>query len=266
MHSEAVSELINLKARIEQESSELMEERSKLTEKLKLIRLEKESQRANNVDIYQKLIQARLDSLAAKRRVENLACHVAWQRQENDTCDSSIMDIVKMPEFAKSIEQLRSSIESAVNFYSEDSLQMELMKRNATNREMRVELTRITQELQQRKKELEAELEEKKRIEQAKLERQKQEDERKRLIAEEKARMAARYQPPVQASDLTLKSSFRSVTFSSRSPELSYRQQSFSADGTLSPEDDGRVSNEPGPKGKLDSAPLPSFSQLTRGW
>lgn len=231
---------------------------------MKLIRNDKDSQRANNSGTYQRLIEARLDSLSAKRRVKNLACHVEWQKQENEFCDKDVQEQMMMASFAASIEKLRSSIESALNFYSEDSLQMELMKRNNANRDMRVELTRITNEIQQKKKELEAELEEKKRIKQAEIERLKQEEERKKLVAEEKIRKTVRYQSPVQTPDLSM-GNFRSVSFVNISPESTLRQN-FPGDGALSPNDDRCTKETKSVQGKFKGSILPSFSQLARGW
>lgn len=257
--TDATTELINLKSKIEQENSGILEERSKLVQKLKLVRFDKESERAKNGETYEKLVLARLGGLSDKRRVDNMADHVEWQKQENELCDQGILEQLTLPAFSSAVEQTRASIESAMNFYSEESLNMELMKRNSANRDIRVELTRISQEIQQRKKELEAELEEKKRIEQAKLERQRQEEERKRLIAEEKARMTTRYQSPIHTPEPTL-NNFRTVSFANGSPDQPPpHKQSLSREGAMSPE------LEPSAKGRFNTS-LPSFSQLTKFW
>jgi hypothetical protein len=259
----AIGELTNLKAKIEQESSELIEERLRLLERLKLIRQEKESQRAKNAELYQKLVRVRLESLAAKRRVQSLACHVEWQKQTNQSSNNRVLEELAMARYSESVEKLRDSIESALNFYNEDSLQMELVKRNNANRDIRVELTRIVNEIEQRKKEIEAEIEEKKRIKQAELERQKQEEERNRLIAEEKARMSSKYQPPGSGPESL--NTFRSVTFSTRSPEPFYKSN-FSRNSSVSSNLDGRNPKDSNSKGTGSDSIPPSFSQLFRSW
>lgn len=268
----AISELINLKAKIEQENSDLMEEREKLKDKLRIYQEEKENARRHNSELYSKNISLKLALSSYVSKVGCLAKHIEWQRSLLDCLDKQTTGELALQEFQERIEEIRTSIEGAVNFYSEDSLQYELLQRTTANRDKRVELTRITNELEEKIKEIEAKKKQIAEARAAEMRRLKEEEERKLREEEERAmaekskqrqqflqqRVATFQVPPVNQNQ-----SFRPIGFNGCSPERP--KQSFSGTSGMSPigSDNENSANTPTPgTTKTFFSGLPTFSQL----
>ena len=267
----AISELVNLKAKIEQENSDLMEERERLKDKLRIYQEEKERARRDNSELYFKNISLKLALSSNASKVTCLAKHIEWQRSLLDDLDKQATEELGLREFEERVDNIRTSIEGAVSFYGEDSLQYELLQRTTANRDKRVELTRISGELEEKKREIEAK---KKQIEEAKAAetRRLQLEEERRLKEEQERAMAEKSKQrqqflqqrvaTFQAHPVNQSLSFRPVGFNGCSPERP--RQSFSSTSAMSPigSDNENPANTPGiTKPNLPSG-LPSFSQL----
>lgn len=256
--TDAITELVALKSKMEQETAAIGEENQKLGEQLKAIRQEKEDQQAKNLAMMLEIHDFRVQISGLKHRVELLAKYDAEMKGDFESGASNVISQLNMSAFSDSILHLVDAIETAVSYYGDDNLRMELLKRTDQNRDLRVELTRLSNEIELKEKQIEAEKEEKRRIKEAELamERQKEEEERKRAEAAKKP-------SPLPVVPM---SPFRSIAFATHSPEqqLVLNAPTFSREGPLLPSDTTK-SGEAIPRGKFSSF-IPTFSQITRGW
>lgn len=265
----AISELVHLKAKIEHENSELLDQRDRLREQLTDVQLEKENGRRHNCEVFQRIIKARLDNITATSKVAQLEAHIGWQKSLLQDLELGIGEQLGLSSFEEVVSNLRQLVEGALNFYSDDSLQYELTKRAELNRDKRVELTRLTNEVEEKKRYIEAK---KKEMEAAKISEQKrleEEEKRNKKLEEEKIlaeKMRQREQFLHQKSATHQAQPFRTISFNGCSPEPSH---SFSPSiGGVSPancsNDTSARDNIEKPSSKLPTTSFPTFSQLTR--
>lgn len=174
--SDVINELISLKTTIDTENSKIIEERARLLNDLKQIQMAKDQARRLNADTLQRITIAQLDNKDIKRQVERLARHLKWQDETKNRWHMETFDELTMAVFAHEIEKLRAAIEGAVHYFNEESLQLVLVEKNNINRDIRVELTRIVNEIETLKKDIEEKRQEK--LEQERQEQLKQEQAR----------------------------------------------------------------------------------------
>lgn len=145
-----------LKFKIEQENVDLEVERDSLLEQLNNMMAEKEALRKSNAVIFQKIVAAKMENITETNVVDNLHQHVEWQKRLIRDLDAAISAELGMASLEASVKEFRQNIEGALNFYSSDSLHYELSRRTELNRNKRVELTRITTEVEEKKRAIEA--------------------------------------------------------------------------------------------------------------
>lgn len=253
--SGAVSELINLKVQIDQENQMLSEERDLLKLKIADFREEKENHRKRQTLIYQDIVRSKLEKASLESRLSILQSHILWQRELLENLELHIGEQVNLSSFQDAVDKIRLTVEGALKFYSEDSLEYELMQRMEHIREKRVELTQLTAELEDKAKQIEA-----KRLERELEEKNRKEEEQRRKLEEERAAAAEILKPHRLAQP------FRTVSFNGCSPEP---KPSLLGVGIMSATSNGCKSETERPLVVADTKPVgsasfPSFSQLTR--
>jgi len=265
-----MTELFNLKSGLEENISQLHQEIVSLKERISFIKEEKELARKSQATQFQKHYQLKIELVDAQRELDTFVKSVEEVRQMVKESENSIWDIVALRPFDENINCLRASIEGAINFYSEESLKLELVKRTNTNRERRVELTRLSTEYDNKLKEIEEakrELERRKKLE---LEKERQQQEmRERLeqerIQAEKERqrrdfLKNRFVPLEVAPPDSRQTPFRNVSFKLSSPEPESKPSLPGSEGvsSISGAEGGFTSNISKYNG------LPPLSQFTR--
>lgn len=190
----AISDLLNMKSRLERSIQELNESKEEAKKKVEGVRERKISLRKEKLDIYQRLYRAKISLVDLTKQTESFDLYFKTITDIYSKAEASIRDSTKLIELEDSIHQLNTNFERAINFYCDDSLQIELMKRTNLVRERRVEYTKLEQEFQDILRKLEAKRKEQEQRRLAELERAKQEEAQLRKLEEEKAREAEEQQ------------------------------------------------------------------------
>lgn len=260
---DAISDLLGIKSKLEESLSQLNDEKESIRRKILSIKEEKDMFRKIKAEELQKLYKLKIELVDANKKLQDDSKHVLSINQTIANLEQSIHDQVKLVDFEKKIMEMQSSLEGAINFYNEDSLQMELVKRINNVREQRLAYTKAETDYKEMLKRIEDEKLEKERIKQAQLEKERlEEEERKRqeeskIKADEekrredylRSRAEAAQQPflgKVQTPTSPLK--LNSISEPSDEPEIS----------------SSKVSNVENPKSKLLNMQDISFSQLLR--
>lgn len=269
--AEAVSEMINLKTKLEQNLQNIREEKETIQQKIRSTQENKQEVRKLKAAEFQRLYKLKIELSDVHKQVSIYARHIADSGRRLENLEHKIFDRIKMPELQDRMVKIRDATQNAINFYSEDSLQLELVKRNNINREKRVELTRVAEDCSQLRKALEKEKMEKEKARLAAIELARQEEERKRKFEEDRVKMERNRQreqflqqrvsaqeggPQIQLQP------FRRVVFNTCSPEPASLQESSG----ISPSSNGTESfcqNLSKEKPSLSALPS-SLSQFLR--
>jgi len=179
----AISELLDIKSRLERNCNDLMEEKSSVMQSIGTIKERKVEVRKKKATERQKLYKLRMMLADVGKQVEMKAKYIQKANSDVIEHEQKIRDIMQIKEFEQGILKTVSQIESAVNFYSEDSLQMEIIKRTNRVRELRVEYTKVENEYKDLLRRIEEKKRERERARELEAERARQEEER--LMAEE---------------------------------------------------------------------------------
>lgn len=174
---EAISDLLGIKSKLEESISHLHDEKENIRKKILSIKEQKDMFRKIKAEELQKLYKLKIELVDSNKRLQDDSNHVLAVNQTVTNLEQSIHDQVKLVDFEKKIMEMQSSLEGAINFYNEDSLQMELMKRVNNVREQRVAYTKAETDHKELLKRIEDEKREKERIKQAQLEKERLEEE-----------------------------------------------------------------------------------------
>ena len=181
-----VAEMINLKTKIEQEVESLKDERDMIRNRIQLAREGQNSARVKKEEDYKLLNKLKIELAALEQALPIESKHVENLRSTMDTLEKKIFEKIAMRGFEESMLTMRSSIEGAVNFYSDDSLQIEINRRKDLLREKRVTLTSLDAEYANKLQEIEESKKAKERERMAQLEKAREETERQRRLEEER--------------------------------------------------------------------------------
>lgn len=271
----AISEILKIKSQIDQNIAELQEERASLRHKIQGIQSDKENVRREKGKEFQKQYMLKIKLADTRNDLDKLVMSVDQVRSMLQKSEESIWSTVGSASFIESFANIRASIVGAINYYSDDSLKLELLKQTDINREKRVELTRLMTEIETKQNELEAARKEKERLRQAELERERHELEQKQRLEEERILaekdrqreefLKQKLVPLENSIAISKSNSFRTVSFHACSPEPDSRPIYSSSAGISS-----LSGHDPDSSTYIDlndSKPtngLPPLSQFTR--
>lgn len=183
-----LNELLNGKSALEESCAKLREEKEAIRQQILRVRKEKADYRKQRVDLYRQLNNLKIDVIDMEKRVQFGRDYVDNVNECLRMTEESIKDNVRLKELEARVMKLKQSMSSAMNFYSSENLQMELMKRTNNVREKRVEYTKKESEYNEILRKIEEQKREKERAQLAEQERARQEEEDRMRKEEEKKR------------------------------------------------------------------------------
>lgn len=177
---EEISELFKIKSLIEKNLNDIEAEKNLVRKQINAVRENiiqmRQKIQDETIKIYQLKVKLAETNISAVSHVT----YVEEKKTDLHNLEESIRNGMGLKGFEVGILKKIDSIEGAINFYSEETLQMELAKRKNDVREKRVEYTRVESEFNDLVRKLEEERRE--REHQAELERvRKQEEEEERV-------------------------------------------------------------------------------------
>lgn len=183
---DTVQDVLSIKAQLEENLNQLQDEKENIKKKLYSIREQKEIIRSKNAEDLGKLYKLKLELAGANKRLEDEGKNVLGINQTVAKIEENINDQMRLTQFESKIVDIQVSLEGAINYYSEDSLQMELMKRTNNVREQRVAYTKAESDYNDLLKRIEDQKREKERFKVAQLEKDRLEGERRKQEEEQK--------------------------------------------------------------------------------
>lgn len=145
---DAISELIEIKMKLEIELRNLEDRSVELKKKIQQISDEKLSLRKLKTGELIMMEKLKLERVDEQKQTELDDEYLTNFLDNFSKFQVELGNEVKILDYEREIMDLNGSIESAINFYGDDNLQMELMKRANLVREHRVEYTRLESEIQ----------------------------------------------------------------------------------------------------------------------
>lgn len=198
---DAVSDLAQMKARIEQNISNLRDEIETIEQDLETVREQKDEYRKKKAEEYRKHFELKMKLAESIKQAEVDDEYIQRVHTMIKGIETKINNHMSLDSFEQQMTAIRVQMEGAVNFYSDESLHMELMKRTNSVRERRVEYTKVESEFNDLKRKIENRKREVERAKQAEIERQRQEEEEQRKMAQERilaeaAKFKESHKPP----------------------------------------------------------------------
>lgn len=243
---EVVSDLLNIKSKLEDSLNELQDEKENLKKKILTLKEQKEILRKEKNEELQKLFNLKLDLADVEKQVQDNHDHVLKMGQTIDDIGKNIHSLMQLEDFKEKTMKLQSSYESAIGFYSEESLQMELLKRTANVREQRVAYTKAESDYNDMIRRIEEEKREKERIRLAQLERERQEEEYRKQQESERAQAEqakSREEFLRSRSDVAMEVVQQPFLGKIQSPVSSFKLNSNTGPGDDCPASDSESSN-----------------------
>lgn len=184
-----LSEMTNKRSHLQRILCEVQEERDKHISKLAEIRETKDKVRKQISAESRKEHQLKLDLIEIKAELKKEAELEKDRESRFAELDKDIFDKMRLARFEATMEEVNQRFQGAINFYNEDSLQIEYMTKHKCLSDRRVELTTIESEIRIVKEKIQRKEEERIRAEQAEKERQRLEAERDKIVEEERRRL-----------------------------------------------------------------------------
>lgn len=181
---EEISEIFKIKSLIEKNLNDIDVEKSLVRKQISTIceNIEQIKQKARDEVI--KIHQLKVKLAEENKLTDRYVTYVDEKRKDLQNLERSIHDQMGLRDFEAHTFMMADSVESAINFYSEETLQIELAKRKNGVREKRVEYTKLESEYNDMIRKLEEEKRERER--QAELERVRKEEEARKIMEQEK--------------------------------------------------------------------------------
>lgn len=182
---QGLEQLLDLKSSLEQNIVQLNEEFEILKSKIALKREDKKHVHAKKAEDAQRLIQLRVSQLGLNAEAQMYHAYVAGINDLATEVDLKVKNQVQIKDFEEKVMQHINSFDGAMEFFREDSLQMELMKKANNVREQRVEFTRVENEHKQMQRMIEERKREKERnklAEQQRLRELEEKEKRERFL------------------------------------------------------------------------------------
>lgn len=182
---EEISEIFKIKSLIEKNLNDIDAEKSLVRKQINTIRENVDQIKQKSRDEVIKINRLKVKLAEENKMADRYVTYVDEKRNQMTNLEKSIHGLMGLGDFEAHAFMMAESVESAINFYSEDSLQIELAKRKNSVREKRVEYTRLESEYNDMVRKLEEERRERER--QAERERiRKEEEEARKMIEQEK--------------------------------------------------------------------------------
>ena len=186
--AQAVSELINMKTKVEENIAEFNKEIENVKQQLQTQRIDIEHARRAKTVEFQKFFTNKLEMCEAKKKLELSTRQIVDLQQRLQERRKSVMEPIVMRSNEAFAHKYRESLESAISFYSEEGLNMLVIQRGSSIREKRIELTQLTEKYDNTVKEIEEAKREAEKRKQMELERARHEEENKLRLEEERRR------------------------------------------------------------------------------
>lgn len=186
-NEDMIQDLLDMKSTLEKRLVKLNDEKSEIKEQVKAIRDKKENVRKVKASDLQRLYKLRVQLEDTQKQVLSYFAYIEEGNQRLKELEISVQDQMKLIGYEQKMVKICDNVESAIHFFTEDSLQVEYMRRHQVLSDRRVEYTKLEAEILEFVRKLE---EKKIAEEQARLveeERKRQEEERLRKLEEEKA-------------------------------------------------------------------------------
>lgn len=175
---EEISELFKIKSLIEKNLNDIDAEKNLVKKQINAVRENIIHLRQKTQDETIKIHQLKVKLTEANILADRHVTYVEEKKTDLRNLEESIRNEMGLKGFEAEIHGRINSIEGAINFYSEETLQMELAKRKSDVREKRVEYTRVESEFNDLVRKLEEERRE--REHQAELEKARKQEEEER--------------------------------------------------------------------------------------
>lgn len=176
---ESISKLLKLKTRLTQSLADLVEEKSNVKQSLDSIRSQKELIRKQRAGEIFRSYNLKINLRNAQHQLEVFEKYMSESMGQVHNFEKIFKDEVGLVNFEHSVNNMISNVVGSINLYQEDSLQMELIKRDNITRAKRVELTNLQTQYNDLAKKAEEKKREIERVRQAELDRLKRIDEEK---------------------------------------------------------------------------------------
>lgn len=178
--TDTIDQLLYFKNKLELSISQLSEERDNLRRKIALKQSETKEIQEKKEEDSQKLIELRLEQLEFNRRADMYQAYVGEISDMVNRIDTKVKDKVQIKDFERDVLKSINSFDSAMEYFRDDSLQMELMRKGNSVRERRVELTTVENEQKEMLRKIEERKREKERQEMAEKQRLKEIEEQEK--------------------------------------------------------------------------------------
>lgn len=185
---DVVQDLISIKSKLESSLGTLKAERESLRAKINFVKDMKEQMRKKKAAELLELYKLKVSRIDADKRVSNQLNHIKSLKKVVDNVVNGINSKVSLSDHEIVSKQTRVSIEFILNYYNEDALQMELMKRTNNVRERRVEYTKVESDYNDLKRKIEEEKRQKEREKIREQEKAREEEERLNNLERNKIR------------------------------------------------------------------------------
>lgn len=190
-----IEQFLEIKTKLEQSISKLTEKHNDLRDKIAHKQEARLAIECEKKESTQKLYQLKLARVERKQKAEAyqaLAGHLEeWAKKAED----KIREEVRISEFESDVSKLIEDYDGAMEYYRDDSLNMELMKRSNAVREKRVEYTQAENEYKETLRKIEEAKREKERQLMAEQQRQRELEEQEKREKFLKSRAAIRRSP-----------------------------------------------------------------------
>lgn len=187
MKEDRLACLLETKAKLKQNISNLNGEIANIKRNISRVKNEKTQVQNSQLDLVLKENKLTMSIYELNLEINSLLKRNQWLNDFNKRYQVSIEENTSLLAFEKEMMLIKERIESAMAFYTDESLQMELMKRSSAIREKRVELTSVESEYKELERKIQERQREKERQKQLELERLRQEEEKLKKLEEEKA-------------------------------------------------------------------------------
>lgn len=189
---DSMTKLIEIKSKLEEQNSDLMNKKDEYTTRLANIKSEKDEKRNSINNLMITKLDLRADVEMTKTKVDMHKQYHGSVSNIINNFDTHIEEQINLNTFEEQVKEMIQSIMSAINHYQGESLQLELMRRNQVVQSKRVELTSLETKLGDLEKKIEAKRQEEEMAKKAEEERIKREEEAKREYEMAQARLELR--------------------------------------------------------------------------
>lgn len=198
------SKLVKIKTQLSDSIQDLMAKKVDLNDRLSKIRVQKETKREDLNRLMTRKLVLQLDIELAKNQVEIDRKYSLDMSEAINNFEKLIEPAISVHRLQESVNQHIESLIGEITIHQEDSLQLELMRRNQAVQEKRVELANADDKVAELKRSLELKKQEIERAKREEEERLRREEENRRQEELARSRLEIRAKQQQQQEEVNL--------------------------------------------------------------